>query len=78
MKGWVTGQGPQVNGKRIRRLMRLMGLEAIYRRPHTSKPASGNKVSPYLLKGLEINQVNQVWASDITYIPMAQGFLYLG
>ncbi len=57
--------------------MRLMGLEAIYRRPNTSKPAPDNKVYPYLLKGLEINRINQVWAADITYIPMARGFLYL-
>ena len=77
MKAWLRGQGYLVNRKRIRRLMRLMGLEAIYRRPNTRKPASGHKVYPYLLKGLEINRVNQVWAADITYIPMAQGFLYL-
>ncbi len=54
-----------------------MGLEAIYRRPNTSKPTPGHKVYPYLLRGLEINRVNQVWATDITYIPMARGFLYL-
>ena len=74
---WLQRQGYQVNRKRIRRLMRLMGLEAIYRHPNTSKPAPDNKVYPYLLKGLEINRVDQVWAADITYIPMAQGFLYL-
>ena len=77
MRVWLRGLGHQVNRKRIRRLMRLMGLEAIYRRPNTSKPAPDNKVYPYLLKGLEINRVDQVWAADITYIPMAQGFLYL-
>jgi len=77
MRVWLRGQGHQVNRKRVRRLMRLMGLEAIYRRPNTSKPAPDHKVYPYLLKGLEINRVNQVWASDITYIPMARGFLYL-
>ena len=76
MKAWLRGLGHQINRKRVRRLMRLMGLEAIYRRPNTSKPAPDNKVYPYLLKGLEINRVDQVWASDITYIPMAQGFLY--
>ena len=70
-------QGHQVNRKRVRRLMQLMGLEAIYRRPNTSKPAPGHRVYPYLLRGLEINRVNQVWATDITYIPMARGFLYL-
>ena len=60
-----------------RRLMRLMGLEAIYRRPNTSKPAPGHRIFPYLLKGVEVNRVDQVWAADITYIPMAKGFLYL-
>ena len=65
------------NRKRVRRLMQLIGLEAIYRRPNTSKPNPGHKVYPYLLRGLEINRVNQVWATDITYIPMARGFLYL-
>ena len=57
--------------------MRLMGLEAIYRRPNTSKPAPGHRIFPYLLKGVEVNRVDQVWAADITYIPMANGFLYL-
>jgi putative transposase len=77
MKAWLRGQGYLVNRKKVRRLMRLMGLEAIYRRPNTSRPAPGHKVYPYLLKGLEINRVDQVWAADITYIPMARGFLYL-
>ena len=54
-----------------------MGLEAIYRRPNTSKPAPGHRIFPYLLKGVEVNRVDQVWAADITYIPMAKGFLYL-
>ena len=70
-------QGHPVNRKRVRRLMGLMGLEAIYRRPNTSKPAPGHKVYPYMLRGLEISRVNQVWATDITYIPMPRGFLYL-
>jgi putative transposase len=74
---WLRTQGHQVNRKRVRRLMQLMGLEAIYRHPNTSKPAPGHKIYPYLLRGLEINRVNQVWATDITYIPMARGFLYL-
>jgi len=77
MTVWLRTQGHQVNRKRVRRLMQMMGLEAIYRRPNTSKPAPGHKVYPYLVRGLEINRVNQVWATDITYIPMAQGFLYL-
>ena len=59
-----------VNRKRVRRLMRLMDLEAIYRRPNTSKPAPGHRIYPYLLKGVEVNRVDQVWAADITYIPM--------
>ena len=69
--------GHSVNRKRVQRLMRLMGIRAIYRRPKTSKPGKGHKVYPYLLKGLEINRPNHVWAVDITYIPMAKGFLYL-
>ncbi len=77
MRAWLRGQGYLVNRKKVQHLMRLMGLEAIYRRPNTSKPAPDHKVYPYLLKGLEINRVDQVWAADITYIPMAQGFLYL-
>ena len=77
MTVWLRTQGHQVNRKRVRRLMQLMGLEAIYRRPNTSKPSPEHKVYPYLLRGLEINRVNQVWAADITYIPMARGFLYL-
>jgi putative transposase len=66
-----------VNRKRVCRLMRLMGLKAIYRRPRTSPPGKGNKIYPYALKGLKINRPNQVWAADITYIPMQKGFLYL-
>ena len=69
--------GHQVNRKRVQRLMRRMGIEAIYRRPRTSIPDSGHKVYPYLLRGLQIDKVNQVWATDITYIPMARGFMYL-
>ena len=77
MAAWLKSQGPQVNRKRVRRLMRLMGLTAIYRRPRTSKPAPGHKIYPYLLSGLKITRPDQVWAADITYIPMARGFLYL-
>jgi putative transposase len=69
--------GHPVNRKRVRRLMHLMGLKAIYRRPRTSPPGKGNKVYPYLLNGLKITRPNQVWAADITYIPMSKGFLYL-
>ncbi len=74
---WLKSQGQWVNRKRVRRLMRVMGLKAIYRRPRTSKPAPGHKIYPYLLSGLKITRSNQVWAADITYIPMARGFLYL-
>jgi len=74
---WLKNQGQRVNRKRVRRLMRVMGLKAIYRRPRTSKPAPGHKIYPYLLSGLKITRPNQVWAADITYIPMARGFLYL-
>ncbi len=77
MKAWLLAEGYLVSRSKVRRLMRLMGLEAIYRRPNTSKPAPGHRVYPYLLKGVEVNRVDQVWASDITYIPMAQGLLYL-
>jgi len=73
----LKSRGQRVNRKRIRRLMRVMGLKAIYRRPRTSKPAPGHKIYPYLLGGLKITRPNQVWAADITYIPMARGFLYL-
>ena len=58
-------------------MMRLMGLEAIYRRPNTSKPTPEHRIYRYLLKGVKIYRANQVWTADITYIPMAQGFLYL-
>ena len=77
MAAWLATQGHLANRKRVRRLMRLMGLVAVYQRPNTSKPASENKVYPYLLGGLSIARVNQVWCADITYIPMARGFLYL-
>ena len=77
MAAWLRGQGHQVNRKRVQRLMRRMGMEAIYRRPKTSTPDSESKVYPYLLRGLQIDRANQVWAADITYIPMARGFVYL-
>ena len=77
MKVWLSRQGYSANRKRVRRLMRTMGLQAIYRRPRTSKPAPGHRVYPYLLGGMEITRPNQVWAADITYIPMAKGFHYL-
>jgi putative transposase len=69
--------GHAVGRKRIRRLMRKMGLEPVYQRPNTSAPHPEHKIYPYLLKGLEINEPNKVWCADITYIPMRRGFLYL-
>jgi putative transposase len=69
--------GVVVNRKRVRRLMRLMGLEAIYQKPNTSRKHSDHKGYPYLLRGLAIERPNQVWCADITYIPMAKGFVYL-
>ncbi len=69
--------GHRVNRKRVRRLMRKMGLEAVYRKPRTSKPSPENKIYPYLLRGVTVDHPDQVWAADITYIPMRKGFLYL-
>lgn len=77
MAAWLATQGHVVNRKRVQRLMRLAGLVAIYQRPNTSKPAVAHKIYPYLLGGIAIERVNQVWCSDVTYIPMAKGFLYL-
>jgi putative transposase len=73
----LNKEGRAVNRKRVRRLMRVMGIEALVPRPGTSKPAPGHKIYPYLLRGLAIAEPNHVWAADITYIPMARGFLYL-
>ena len=73
----LNEEGRGVNRKRVQRLMRLMGLEGLVPRPGTSKAAPGNKIYPYLLRGVSITEPNHVWASDITYIPMANGFLYL-
>lgn len=77
MSAWLATQGRVVNRKRVRRLMQLAGLVAIYQRPNTSKPAVAHKIYPYLLGGISIERVNQVWCADVTYIPMAKGFLYL-
>lgn len=77
MTAWLQSQGHTVNRKRVQRLTRLMGIEAIYQRQRTSRPAPDHRIYPYLLHGLVIERVNQVWAADICYIPMAQGFLYL-
>jgi putative transposase len=73
----LRDDGWAVNRKRAQRLMRLMGLEAIYQKPNTSRPHPDHQVYPYLLRGLIIDRPNQVWCADITYIPMAKGFVYL-
>ena len=73
----LQDQGHTVNRKRVQRLMRNMGLHALYPKPRTTHPGKGHKIYPYLLKGLSIKHPNQVWSSDITYIPMAKGFMYL-
>jgi putative transposase len=77
LAAWLGTQGHRVNRKRVKRLMQLMGLAAIYQRPRTSRPAPEHRIYPYLLRGLVIERINQVWAADICYIPMARGFLYL-
>jgi putative transposase len=77
MRNHLRRLGYKVNRKRIQRLMRIMGLEAIYPKPRTSRPHPEHKVYPYLLRNLTIDHPNQVWAADITYIPMSRGFMYL-
>jgi len=77
MTAHLRRQGHAVNHKRVQRLMGLMGLQAIYPQPHTSRPAANHKVYPYLLRGLEITRPNQVWSADITYIRLLHGFMYL-
>jgi putative transposase len=74
---WLATQGHQVNRKRIQRLLRLMGLEAVYPRPRTSSSQADHRVYPYLLRNVSLVRSNQVWSTDITYVPMAQGFMYL-
>ena len=77
MTDWLRKQHHAVNPKRVRRLMRLMGLEAIYPKPKLSEPAAGHRIYPYRLRDLAIVRPNQVWATDITYIRLRQGFVYL-
>ena len=73
----LEDQGHRVNRKRVQRLMRLMGLRALYPRRRTSQPGKGHKIYPYLLRDLTVGRANQVWATDVCYIPMAKGFMYL-
>ena len=77
LRGLLWQQGLEVGRRHIKTLMKRMGIEAIYRKPNTSKPAPGHKIYPYLLRDLAVTRPNQVWAMDITYIPMARGFIYL-
>jgi putative transposase len=74
---WLNEHGEEVNRKRVQRLMGLMGLEAIHPKPRLSVPGQGQRIYPYLLRGVEVTKPDQVWSTDITYIPMARGFMYL-
>src|SRR4051794_34685045 len=75
LRDLLRGEGIEIGRELVATMMRRMGLEALYRRPNTSKPADGHKIYPYLLRGLVVDRPNQVWAMDITYIPMARGFV---
>ena len=77
LRDLLRGEGVAIGRERVASMLRRMGIEALYRRPHTSKPTDGHKIYPYLLRGLAVQRANQVWAMDITYIPMARGFVYL-
>src|SRR5205823_766905 len=77
LRGLLSADGCKVGRRHVKTLMRRMGIEALYRRPRTTKPEPGHKIYPYLLRGLTVERPNQVWAMDITYIPMARGFVYL-
>ena len=77
LRDLLTQEGIDIGRRHVSTLMKRMGIEALYRKPNTSKPAPGHKIYPYLLRGLTIDHPNQVWAMDITYVPMARGFVYL-
>jgi putative transposase len=77
LRDLLRGEGVEIGRERVRTMMRRMCIEALYRRPNTSRPCPGHKIYPYLLRGLAIERANHVWAMDITYIPMARGFVYL-
>jgi hypothetical protein len=77
LRGLLAAEGCKIGRRQVRTLMTRMGIEALYRRPRTTTPEPGHKIYPYLLRGIEITRPNQVWAMDLTYIPMARGFVYL-
>jgi putative transposase len=77
LRDLLRGEGVAIGREHVRTLMKRMGIEAIYRRPNTSQPAPGHKIYPYLLRDVTVDRPNQAWAMDITYIPMARGFVYL-
>ena len=77
LRDMLKAEGREVGRRHASTLMKKMGVEAIYRRPNTSKPAPGHKIYPYLLRNLAVTRPNQVWATDITYVPMARGYVYL-
>ena len=77
MTVWLNEQGEEMNRKRVRRLMRVMGLEAIYPKPRLSLAGKGHRIYPYLLRGVKVERRDQVWSTEITYVPMPSGFMYL-
>ena len=77
LRDMLRGEKVEIGRRRVRTMMKRMRIEAIYRRPNTSKAAPGNRIYPYLLRGVKVERPNQAWAMDITYIPMARGFVYL-
>ena len=77
MTVWLREQGYAVNRKRVARLMEVMGIQAVYPKPKLSQPGEGHKIYPYLLEGVEVTRINQVWSTDLTYVRMAEGFVYL-
>jgi putative transposase len=77
LRALLRREGQVVNRKRVSRLLQIMGIEAIYPRAFSSQPQAGHRICPYLLEGLEITGPNQVWCADITYVPMAYGYMYL-
>src|ERR1035441_4514649 len=77
LRDLLNAEGVEIGRQPVATLMKRMGIEAIYRKPNTSKPTPGHKISPYLLRKMQVIRPNQVWAMDITYIPMAHGFVYL-